>query len=89
MFVGTKRSRSGRPMPQVFIRIERNPAAYATQPLEALRAGACQPGSDVGPSPNPVAWHTPTVSLTADDFWIMADGRLTPKANASSRSASR
>ena len=26
-------------------------------------------------APNPVTWQTPTVSLTASDFWIVADGQ--------------
>jgi hypothetical protein len=56
--------------------------ACGTSPSPFLYAGACQPGSDVGPSPNPVAWHTPTVSLTADDFWIMADGQRYTSASA-------
>jgi hypothetical protein len=34
-------------------------------------------------APNPVAWRTSTVSLTADDFWIVADGkRFTSKVAA-------
>lgn len=28
-----------------------------------------------GGTANPVVWQTPTVSLTADDFWIVADGQ--------------
>ena len=36
-----------------------------------------------GSTRNPVAWTTPTVSLTADDFWIVADGlRFTSKVAA-------
>ena len=56
--------------------------ACGTSPSPFLYVGACQPGSDVGLSPNPVAWHTPTVSLTADDFWIMADGQRYTSASA-------
>jgi len=35
-------------------------------------AGACAPGGAV--AKNPVAWQTSTVSLIADDFWIVANG---------------
>ena len=41
--------------------------------------------TDAGPSfpRNPVAWKTDTVSLAADDFWIVADGlRFTSKVAA-------
>jgi hypothetical protein len=31
--------------------------------------------ADEGATPNPVAWQTPTVSLTAEDFWIVANGQ--------------
>ena len=40
-------------------------------------------GADLGSALNPVAWRTSTVSLTADDFWIVADGkRFTGKVAA-------
>ena len=44
-------------------------------------AGACAPGAATGGAggsstfaKNPVAWQTSTVSLVADDFWIVANG---------------
>ncbi len=37
--------------------------------LHSSRLGA----GDAGP--NPVSWQTPTVSLSADDFWIVANGQ--------------
>jgi hypothetical protein len=47
--------------------------------LFALLPKDCQPqepgpGPDPG-APNPVAWKTPSVVLTADDFWIDVDGQ--------------
>lgn len=55
--------------------------ACVASPSPFLYAGACPTASDAGSSLNPVAWNTPTVSLTADDFWIMADGQRYTSAN--------
>jgi hypothetical protein len=52
-------------------------------PLMLLSLVACGPAETLqspltapdGAALNPVAWTTPTVSLTADDFWIIADGQ--------------
>jgi hypothetical protein len=37
-------------------------------------AGCSSEGGGGGTKPNPVSWKTDTVSLTASDFWIVADG---------------
>jgi hypothetical protein len=37
-----------------------------------LQSGKDPPG---GAAANPVAWQSPTVSLAASDFWIVADGQ--------------
>lgn len=45
---------------------------------EGGRGGATPVGSGGAAgstAANPVEWHTPTVSLTATDFWIIADGQ--------------
>ena len=43
----------------------------------ALSLGGCVSDATDGnaPASNPVAWQTSTVSLAADNFWIVADGQ--------------
>jgi hypothetical protein len=54
-------------------------AALAVTAGCSSQASPAGPGSGPGPtsttSANPVAWSTSTVSLTASDFWIVADGQ--------------